>query len=98
MRVIARLNMGGPALHVSYLTRGLDSRGYRTTLLAGELARGEDSMSYVAEELGIDVVHVPQLHREISPLSDPVAIRRLVQEIRARRPHILHPHTAKAGG
>ena len=29
MRVIARLNMGGPALHVSYLSRGLDERGLR---------------------------------------------------------------------
>ena len=63
MRVIARLNMGGPALHVAYLTRGLEPRGYDTTLLAGELARGEDSMRFVADALGVDVVRVPKLHR-----------------------------------
>jgi glycosyltransferase involved in cell wall biosynthesis len=97
LRVIARLNMGGPALHVSYLTRGLDRRGYSTTLVAGELARGEDSMSFVADELGIEVIDVPELRREISPISDPAAIRRLVREIRRVRPHILHTHTAKAG-
>ncbi len=97
MRVIARLNMGGPALHVSYLTRGLEPRGYDTTLLAGELAHGEDSMAFVANELGVEVVHVPQLHREISPVHDPVSVRRLVEEIRRVRPHILHTHTAKAG-
>ena len=97
LRVIARLNVGGPALHVSYLTKGRAPRGYDTTLVAGEIGHGEDSMDFVADELGIEVVHVPQLHREISPLHDPVSIRKLVEEIRRVRPHILHTHTAKAG-
>jgi len=97
LRVIARLNMGGPALHVAYLSKGLAERGYATTLAAGRLARGEDSMAFVAEELGVDVVHVPQLHREVSPIYDPVTVTRLVQEIRRVRPQILHTHTAKAG-
>ena len=38
MRVIARLNMGGPALHVSYLAAGLKERGYETTLVSGTLS------------------------------------------------------------
>jgi glycosyltransferase involved in cell wall biosynthesis len=97
LRVIARLNMGGPTLHVSYLTKGLDERGYETTLVAGQLARGEDSMSYAAETLGIDVVQIPQLHRDLSPVYDPVAVKRLVAEIQRVRPHIVHTHTAKAG-
>jgi len=95
--VIARLNMGGPALHVAYLTKGLASRGYRTTLVAGSLARGEGSMSFVAEQLGVEVQSVSQLHREISLLRDAVATRRLVELIRRERPHIVHTHTAKAG-
>ena len=49
LRVIARLNMGGPALHVAYLTEGSTKRGYETTLVAGSLARGEDSMAFVAD-------------------------------------------------
>jgi glycosyltransferase involved in cell wall biosynthesis len=97
LRVIARLNMGGPALHVSYLTKGLETRGYHTTLVAGKLARGEDSMSYVADELGVEVVPLVAMHREVSPVYDPVAVTRLVGEIRRVRPHILHTHTAKAG-
>lgn len=97
LRVIARLNMGGPALHVSYLTKGLETRGYHTTLVAGKLARGEDSMSYVADELGVEVVPLVAMHRDVSPVYDPVAVTRLVGEIRRVRPHILHTHTAKAG-
>jgi glycosyltransferase involved in cell wall biosynthesis len=97
VRVIARLNMGGPALHVAYLTNGLEERGYDTTLVAGSLARGESSMSFVADELGVDVYRIPQLSREISPLYDTLSVLRLVGLIRRTRPHILHTHTAKAG-
>ena len=45
LRVIARLNVGGPALHVTYLACGLAERGYTTTLVAGDVARGEASRS-----------------------------------------------------
>lgn len=97
LRVIARLNMGGPALHVAYLTKGLASRGYETTLVAGSLARGEESMSFVAERLGVEVRTVTQLHREISLFRDLVATWRLAELIRRERPDIVHTHTAKAG-
>ena len=97
LRAIARLNMGGPALHVSYLSKELEERGYSTTLVAGRVGAGEDTMAWVAEELGVEVVTVPALHRELSPPHDAVAVARLVREIRRLRPHILHTHTAKAG-
>ena len=97
LRVIARLNMGGPALHVAYLSAGLEHRGYRTTLVAGELARGEASMAFVAQERGVRIVRIPQLHREITALGDAVAVARLVSLIRRERPHVIHTHTAKAG-
>src|SRR5436190_15145816 len=97
VRVIARLNMGGPALHVAYLTSGLRERGYDTSLVAGTLARGEDSMAFVASQLGIEVERVPELQREISPFRDLLAVVRLAKLIRRERPEILHTHTAKAG-
>src|SRR3954452_14257786 len=89
--------MGGPALHVSYLTKGLEERGYRTTLAAGALSHGESSMSFVADELGVEVVPIPQLHRDISPFYDTQSVARIVALMRRVRPHILHTHTAKAG-
>jgi glycosyltransferase involved in cell wall biosynthesis len=97
LRVIARLNMGGPALHVAYLTAGLRDRGYDTTLVAGTLARGEDSMAFVADGLGVEVVTIPELGREISLFRDLLATIRLAGLIRRERPQILHTHTAKAG-
>ena len=97
LRVIARLNVGGPSLHVSYLTAGLASRGYATTLAAGEISAGEASMAFVAEQRGIAVRSIPELQREVSPLHDAGAVRRLVELIQQERPHVLHTHTAKAG-
>jgi glycosyltransferase involved in cell wall biosynthesis len=97
LRVIARLNMGGPALHVAYLTEGLTKRGYDTTLVSGSLARGEDSMAFVADAHGVEVVRIDELGREISPLRDLMATIRLAKLIRRERPQILHTHTAKAG-
>jgi glycosyltransferase involved in cell wall biosynthesis len=97
LRVIARLNMGGPAIHVASLAAGLETRGYHTTLVAGSLARGEDSMAFVAQRLGVSVVSVPEMEREVSFRHDARSIRRLAELIREVEPHILHTHTAKAG-
>jgi glycosyltransferase involved in cell wall biosynthesis len=97
LRVIARLNVGGPALHVSYLTRGLAERGYETTLVAGTVGEGEGSMEYVARDLGVEPIYIPQLQREISPGSDLLAVKRLREIMHEVRPHVVHTHTAKAG-
>ncbi|MDX6486244.1 MAG: hypothetical protein QOF43_1397 [Gaiellaceae bacterium] len=97
LRVIARLNMGGPALHVTYLAHGLAGRGYDTTLVAGTVARGEESMAFVAQDRGVRVETLDDLSREISPLGDARTILRLARLMRRERPTILHTHTAKAG-
>ncbi|MGH3078350.1 MAG: glycosyltransferase [Gaiellaceae bacterium] len=97
LRVIARLNMGGPAIHVANLAAGLETRGYHTSLVAGSLARGEDSMAFVAQRLGVGIMSVPEMEREVSLRHDARSIQRLAQIVRDERPHILHTHTAKAG-
>jgi len=97
LRVIARLNVGGPALHVAYLTAGLADRGYDTTLVAGTVGRGEESMAFVAAAKGVRIEVIEELGRSISPFRDARAIWRLAQLIRRERPTILHTHTAKAG-
>ena len=97
LRVIARLNVGGPALHVAYLTAGLAERGYDTTLVAGTLGRGEESMEFVADAKGVTIEVIEELHRNVTPFRDVRAVLRLAALIRRERPTILHTHTAKAG-
>jgi len=97
LRIIARLNVGGPARHVVWLTAGLKEQGYETVLVAGVPPPGEDDMSYVAAAAGIEPLVVPEMSRELS-LKDFVTVWKLYRLMRRERPDIVHTHTAKAGG
>ena len=97
VHVIARLNVGGAALHVLQLAREQSRRGHDVIVVAGTLAAGEESMEYVADELGVVLHRLPVLQRELSPRADSAAILALRKLIRERRPDVLHTHTAKAG-
>ena len=97
VHVIARLNVGGAALHVLQLAREQGRRGHDVVVVAGTLAAGEESMEYVAVELGVEVIKLPALQRELSLRADGAAIRELRRLIRERRPDVVHTHTAKAG-
>ncbi len=97
LRVIARLNIGGPAIHVSLLAARLDPARYRTTLVYGSEARDEGSMRDLAEGGQVETIHLPELGRAISPWSDLRALARLVRLMRRLRPTIVHTHTSKAG-
>lgn len=97
IHVIARLNVGGAALYVLQLAREQRRRGHDVVVIAGTLAEGEESMEYLAEELGVDVLKLPALQRPLSLRADTSATLALRAIIRSRRPDVLHTHTAKAG-
>jgi glycosyltransferase involved in cell wall biosynthesis len=97
MHAIARLNVGGAALHVLQLAAEQHRRGHDVVVVAGSLAPGEESMEYLGEELGVEVVKLPALQRELSLPADARAVRTLRSLIRSQRPDVLHTHTAKAG-
>ena len=96
VRVIARLNVGGPAKHVVWLTRGLQSSECESLLVAGRVPTGEDDMGYFATEMGISPVFVAEMSREISA-KDALTIWKLYKLYLRERPDIVHTHTAKAG-
>jgi glycosyltransferase involved in cell wall biosynthesis len=97
VHAIARLNVGGAALHVIELAAGQRARGHRAVIVAGTLADGEESMEYVAHDLGVPVVRLGALQRELSPVADVTAVRELRRTITRRQADVLHTHTAKAG-
>jgi glycosyltransferase involved in cell wall biosynthesis len=96
VRVIARLNVGGPAKHVVWLTQGLQAPEWNSVLVAGTVPPGEEDMSYFADTMGVSPVFMPEMSREISP-KDFLTVWKLFQLFRRERPDIVHTHTAKAG-
>jgi glycosyltransferase involved in cell wall biosynthesis len=94
--VIARLNIGGPAIQAITLTQRLEHHGYATTLVRGTEERDEGSMDELAATLGVRPVLVSPLRRNPGR-HDLRALWSLVRIIRTQRPHIVHTHAAKAG-
>ena len=97
LRVIARLNIGGPAIHTILLSSHLERFGYQTLLIAGQVASGEGDMNYLAKTEGVEPIIIPRLGRRLLPLSDLAAFIRILRLLFSWRPQIVHTHTAKAG-
>jgi glycosyltransferase involved in cell wall biosynthesis len=97
MQIIARMNIGGPAYHVSLLGGRMDRERYSTLLVHGEVGPGEASFAELADSEGCRVDSVTSLGPELRPVADLRALVELVTTIRRFRPHIVHTHTAKAG-
>lgn len=96
LRIIARLNVGGPARHVVWLTEALNDGEFQSRLIAGKVPAGEEDMGYLAERAGIEPVFIEEMSRELSS-KDAVSVFKVFREIRRFRPDIVHTHTAKAG-
>jgi glycosyltransferase involved in cell wall biosynthesis len=96
-RVIARLNIGGPAIHVTSLAARLPVDRFETRLFVGDVSPGEAEMVDVVAAEKVVPVKVPGFRRAIDGPHDLYALAGLVAEFRRFRPHIVHTHTAKGG-
>lgn len=96
LRIINRLNLGGPTFNVAYLSKLL-SPEFETMLVAGMIDETEESSSFITEEMGLQPVYIPEMYREIHVLKDRRAYLRLKKIIQDFKPDIVHTHAAKAG-
>lgn len=96
VRIIARLNVGGPARHAVWLTRSLQSETVNSVLLTGTVPDGEEDMSYFATENGVKPIFIPEMSRELSA-KDIVSLWKVFRQLQIEKPDIIHTHTAKAG-
>lgn len=97
VRIIARLNVGGPARHVIALTEGLNKDLYDSMLIYGSLDAGEGDMSYLFTDNDARSVYIPELKRKIDPSADMRAFLRIIRILKREKPDIVHTHTSKAG-
>jgi glycosyltransferase involved in cell wall biosynthesis len=96
MRLIARMNIGGPAVQVSGLMRGFNSVEFDHRLYTGFCAADEaDYLDSVATD--VKAIRIEGLGRRVSFSGDIKAFISLIKEIRSFKPHVIHTHTAKAG-
>lgn len=97
LRIIARLNIGGPAIHTVLLTEGLNKQKFESVLVTGIVNPNEGDMTYLAHDRGINPIVIKELGREISWRDDLTALWKIFQLLRKENPDIVHTHTAKAG-
>ena len=96
LRLIARLNIGGPARHVDVLCADLDPARFETWLVTGvpDPHEGEQPPQPAAH---VHWIRLPRLRRALHPVNDLVVLWQLWRLCHRIRPHVVHTHTAKAG-
>ncbi len=97
IRLISRLNIGGPVIHVTLLTRRFNDAEWQTILVTGLPGVHEGDMSYLAEQYGVKPIILKGMGREISPWNDLVVIWQLIRLFLKEKPDIVHTHASKAG-
>ena len=98
LRLIARLNTGGPAIHTVLLTQNLNSNQFASRLITGMISPGEGDMGYYAGRRGVTPIVIPELGRDVSLRNDVRALWKVFRLMRREQPDVIHTHTAKAGG
>ena len=96
MRIIARMNVGGPAVQVSGLMRRLNSAEFDHRLYTGFCTIDEaDYLDSVATD--VKAFRIEGFGKRVSLRGDIRTFLLLIRAIREFKPHIIHTHTAKAG-
>ncbi len=96
LRIINRLNLGGPTFNAAYLTKYLAPE-FETLLVSGMKDDTEESSEFIVNELGLQPVYLPDMYRELNPFKDYKSYYRLRKIIEEFKPDIVHTHAAKAG-
>jgi glycosyltransferase involved in cell wall biosynthesis len=96
-RIITRMNVGGPAIQAALLSAGLEGDKFSCTLITGQVRPNESDMSYLARELGVESLVIPELHKGSNIIDDLISFCKLYKFLKKEKPDIVHTHGAKAG-
>lgn len=97
LRLITRLNRGGPLRQLAGLAPRLKALGWGGPVACGLAQGGEEDAAADLERRGVPVVRVARLGRRLHPARDARALREVLALIRRVRPDVLHTHMGKAG-
>ena len=96
LRIMNRLNLGGPTFNAAYLTKYL-APDFETVLLSGQKDDSEASSEFIVNELGIQPRYIRSMYRSLNPFKDLAAYYEIKQIIKDFKPDIVHTHAAKSG-
>ncbi len=98
LRVVTRLNIGGPSIHAIALSTRLDPARFTTCLVVGEPDPAEGDLSaLVGEAPHTRLIRLPALRRALRPWADLRAFAQMLRVAWVEQPRIIHTHMAKAG-
>lgn len=96
LRIINRLNLGGPTYNAAYLSKYLPPE-FETLLVSGMKDGTEESSEFIVKDLDLHPVYIPDMYRELHPFRDYRSYYKLRKLIEEFKPDIVHTHAAKAG-
>ena len=96
LRIVNRLNLGGPTYNVAILSRYLEP-GYKTLLISGNKLDSEESSEFITKKYGIFPIYIKNMFRHINIVNDYKAYREIRRIIKEHKPVIVHTHAAKSG-
>ncbi|HLP49778.1 MAG TPA: glycosyltransferase [Chitinophagales bacterium] len=96
LRIINRLNLGGPTFNAAYLSKYLEPE-FETLLVSGMKDDAEESSEFIVKNLDLHPVYIPEMYRELHPFRDFKSYNKLRKLMEEYKPDIVHTHAAKAG-
>lgn len=96
LRILNRFNLGGPTYNAAYLSKYMEPE-FETRLVGGAIDETEDSSQHILSDLNLEPTIIPEMRREVDPISDRIAYKRIKKMIAEFKPDIVHTHASKAG-
>jgi glycosyltransferase involved in cell wall biosynthesis len=96
LRIINRFNLGGPTYNAAYLSKYLAPE-FETMLVGGAKDESEGTSEYMAHNLGLEPIIIPEMHRSLNLFRDYKAYQKIKKIITEFKPDIVHTHASKAG-
>ena len=97
LRVMHRINIGGPTHHAAFLTKYLDKKKFETLLISGKINDDEISGQYVLDNMNVKVKYLDNMYRKINIKKDFKSYSEIRKVIKKFKPDIVHTHAAKSG-
>ena len=97
LHIITRMIKGGAQEDTLLTVINLNKKRYRTSLVSGPSIGSEGEIESKARQLGVEIIIIPELLREVSPINDIKALYKLYSFIKKGKYDIVHTHSSKAG-